>query len=974
MTWGDEPETLERYFTLSADDLHLVLNARGLAQRLERALMLTWMRVERELTRDVRTLPDAVIAFVAPQLDVTPRILSDYVSHQQTRTTAAQDIRAYLGVRAYTGVDGTRLHEMLVGKVAQTGNTAALSQAAQDWLVQEQILRPTGEKTIDTLVYSARTHAETLLFAQMAGQLTPDMCTQLDALCQTGEGVSPLANLIAPPRKTSAAAIVAECARLQAIRTVLGESLRWGAMTMNRLRQWAATVRRLSAQALRRYPDEKRYTYLLAFLVVRSEEITNIIVDMFDQLVGRIFERRDEEVEQTKVSRVRFLQSSAKHMRKVSEIVVSETIPDAAVRTALLRYLPRDEWAEQRTLYDTFDRGEVDVLFSRLTRRYKHLREFAPTVLETLSFASPRARNPLLDGLESVATLGAKRGRALPVPATTTTDFVPARWKPAVTGEDGINRPAWELTLMHEVRDALRSGDLTVGGSRRYAAWDTDLYTRDAWAARRASWFAETGLPEEGVAFVALLKADLHAVTQEVAQAFPTHGATARIEHDHLVVTPLDAVPVPPEVVHARTALSQALPRTGLPDLLQEVDRWTGFSDAFFHLGSHRTPSDQQVREMRPALYAAILAEATNLGLAAMAQASGISVGHLQRAVDWYLREETLREAIIRLIQYHRSLPLTAKFGLGTTSSSDGIRFGVAPSALGGRHLPRYFGLRRGVSLVSHVSDQGSQFWIDVVNCQMRESTYVLDGLVYQDTLPIKEHYTDTGGFTELVFGCFELLGFRFAPRLKDLPDQVLYRMDRTTDYGVLTPVLRQNVREQLISDHWDDMNRVAASFKDGVATPSVVIAKLQAMQRLNPLQAAIQELGRVGKTRHILRFAIDEAYQRRILVGLNKGERVNGLARVSFFGQQGRFMQPEYEGQLNRATALSLLINAIVVWNTRYYDAVGAHMGGFTDAIWSHISPVSWEHILFVGNYSFEELRLSGELRPLLLHHNVAL
>ncbi len=289
MTWGDEQGTLERYFTLSADDIQLVLNARGLAQRLERALMLAWMRVERELVRDVRTLPDAVIAHVAHQLDVAPSILSDYVSHQQTRTTAAQDIRAYLGVRAYTGADGTRLHEMLVGKVAQTGNTAALSQAAQDWLVQESILRPTGEKTIETLVYSARTHAEALLFDQIASQLTPDRCTQLDALCQSVESVSTLAQFIAPPRKTSAAAVVAECARLQSIRSVLGDGLHWGAITMNRLRQWASTVRRLSAQALRRYPDEKRYTYLLAFLVVRSEEITNIIIEMFDQLVGRIF-------------------------------------------------------------------------------------------------------------------------------------------------------------------------------------------------------------------------------------------------------------------------------------------------------------------------------------------------------------------------------------------------------------------------------------------------------------------------------------------------------------------------------------------------------------------------------------------------------------------------------------------------------------------------------------------------------------
>jgi TnpA family transposase len=341
--------------------------------------------------------------------------------------------------------------------------------------------------------------------------------------------------------------------------------------------------------------------------------------------------------------------------------------------------------------------------------------------------------------------------------------------------------------------------------------------------------------------------------------------------------------------------------------------------------------------------------------------------------MDWYLREETLREAITRLIQYHRSLPLTAHFGDGTTSSSDGIRFGVAPSALGGRHQPRYFGVRRGVTLLNHVSDQGSQFWIDVVNCQLREATYVLDGLVYQDTYPIKEHYTDTGGFTELLFGCFELLGFRFAPRLKDLPDQRLYRMEHAADYGPLAPVLRRTIRERLILDHWEEMNRLAASFKDGIATPSVVIGKLQALQRLNPLQAAIQELGRVGKTRHILTYAIDEVFQRRVAAGLNKGERVNGLARVLFFGHLGRFLQREYEGQLHRATALSLLINAIIVWNTRYYQAIAQQIGGFTDEVWAHLSPISWDHVHLVGKYSFEELGFAGELRPLALSHREA-
>jgi len=128
----------------------------------------------------------------------------------------------------------------------------------------------------------------------------------------------------------------------------------------------------------------------------------------------------------------------------------------------------------------------------------------------------------------------------------------------------------------------------------------------------------------------------------------------------------------------------------------------------------------------------------------------------------------------------------------------------------------------------------------------------VLDGLVHQDTFPIQEHYTDTNGFTELLFGCFELLGFRFAPRLKDLPDQVLSRMHRSANYGALDKVMQRMVREASIVDGWDDMNRMEASFKDGLATPPVVIGKLQSMQRQNPIQQAIQELGRICKTLHI--------------------------------------------------------------------------------------------------------------------------
>jgi TnpA family transposase len=214
------------------------------------------------------------------------------------------------------------------------------------------------------------------------------------------------------------------------------------------------------------------------------------------------------------------------------------------------------------------------------------------------------------------------------------------------------------------------------------------------------------------------------------------------------------------------------------------------------------------------------------------------------------------------------------------------------------------------------------------------------------------------------------VLGVRFAPRLRDLPDQVIYRARRGTDYGVLNPVLRRGIRGELVIEHWDEINRAAASLHDGLVAPSLLVAKLQSLRRQNPLQQAIQELGRLPKTRHILSFVDDPAFRRRVLVGLNKQERVHSMARAISFGRQGRFPDRDAEAQLTRASALSLVLNAIVVFNTRYLAAGTAALEEagepVPDELWRHVSPLHWEHIHAVGTYCFDDPVIDGELRPL--------
>ena len=309
-------------------------------------------------------------------------------------------------------------------------------------------------------------------------------------------------------------------------------------------------------------------------------------------------------------------------------------------------------------------------------------------------------------------------------------------------------------------------------------------------------------------------------------------------------------------------SLSNLLPRIKLTDLLIEVSNWTGFDKKFIHASTGKEPKNNE----KSVIMATLMALGTNIGMSKMADSTkDISHHQLFNAAQWRFHEEAINQAQSILVNFHHKLELSSLWGKGTSSSSDGMRVQVGVSSLYSDANPHY-GFRKGVTLYRFTSDQFSSFYTKVINTNSRDAIHVIDGLLHHET---------------------------------DLNIEVL---------------LKGRINTKIIEENYDEALKVAYSIKEGIVSGSLIMSKLGSYSRQNKVATALREMGRIEKTIFILDYISDEALRRRVQKGLNKGEAMNALARVIFFGKHGELREKALQDQLQRASALNVLINAITI------------------------------------------------------------
>ena len=664
----DHDEAATRY-SLEPDEIALTNAKRRDHNRLGFAVQLALVRDLGRTMRAGEEPPVAVVDVVADQLGVDPDAFELYGARDETRREHAVEIADLLGLRTIAQRDYRAVIAAGALTAAATERGVPIVTSIIAELKEQGILVP-APALVERFALAGRAQARRHAHRELGRDLDDGTRRRLDALLTDRidwDGPSLFGWIGEVPEGPSQKNLAGVVERLRCVRAIGLTDDRRKRIHANRYAMIAREAKVTQARELLRVGEVRRTAVLVAFAIERQAVFTDLAIEMFDKLIGAAH-RRAETVRKTRqLERADAMETFARNHLALCHALIAAREDGRPLAGAIERTLG---WngvaADADGIARALGRSQGDGLDELIGRRLA-LRRAARVIFDAFKLRSFKTNDPILQAVGLLRSLYV--GERTRLPAKVPVIFLKQRWRNRVrAGMHDFDPRAWEVAVLVHLRDRLRSGDVWVEGSRAYRTFEDYLLPRPTFAIMRSENRLGLAIPDSFEAWRTERTATLGAKLSAFAEAAEANRLPdAVIDGRGLTLSPIRR-----ERTNKHRRLSSRLyslvPRIRVTDLLSEVDGWTGFSQHFTH---YRTGEVAPGGE--PALMGAILADATNMGFERMAESSrGLTIHDLNLVIDRHVRPETYAAAIASLVEAQHAEPLSAVWGPGDTSSSDG--------------------------------------------------------------------------------------------------------------------------------------------------------------------------------------------------------------------------------------------------------------------------------------------------------------
>jgi len=968
-------EILHKYFHLDDYDKSIIKICRRSHNKLGYALQLTTLRFIGVFLANPTDVPEIVITYLANQLDIKDTSnLKDYLSRKLTKYEHMNDIKNKFGYHDLNNLWHFKLSRWLYAQCWYgIERPSILFDRTVSWLIDRKLLLP-GITTLIRLISRIRIRSSNRLWNILSQLPSEKQIISLNSLLRIVEDqrYSELDQLKTGPIRISSNSLMSAIKRYKKIKSIGIRELDLSRVPMIKIRAFAKHISTSWTPAIARMPDYKKTAMLVSFVYIYEIETLDDVLNLLDMLISEIISSAKRTGEKNRLRTLGDLDKSAAKLANFAQLFLNNeskrNFKDLMYKDSTKQQI-NDAIASVKDLTRTTN-GKY---FEEMLTQYTKVRRFLPSIFADINFKSTKSGENIFKAINFLNSIEGKKKASI---NNAPKEIITESWRHLVINKDSntINRIGYTLCVLDNLQSNMRSKDLFVEESEKWCDPRTKLIPEDDWLSQKDAFCKLMGLPIDSTNAVKLLHNDLNLSFKKTLDHFNHNDDLDIIDNDKgkkkFKLSKLHKIEEPESLILLRAKIAELLPNIGLPELLLEVDQFTSFSSEFTHISE----SESKMKNLDISICAVLMSEACNIGHEPLIKGDdpALSRDRLGWVQQNYFSSENISKSNARLVDYHTDLQLAQEIGSGDIVSGDGIRFACAVKSINSGPNKKYFN-QRGLTYYNLTSDQLMGVNGLCVPGTLRDSLHLLDVITQQRTkLNFQEVMVDTAGTSDVVFALFWLMGYQFSPRLSDIGSARFWRIDATADYGILNDIAKHKVNLKSVNKNWDDILRLGSSLKFGYINATELIRSLFKNNRPSSLAKALISIGRIRKTIYMLRYINDEEYRRHILIQLNKGESRHSVFRAIYHGKRGEIYKHYKEGQEDQLNSLSLVTNAIVIWNTVYIQKAvdllkkrGEVVNNKDIAI---LSPLISKHINILGKYSFvlSEAVRDGKLREL--------